>query len=617
MEEWVGQIWHKIITRVADDHYPEAVVTLDEVSQPVGVLFRALGGDGALRVTASETTTNRARRSWLQRVAGTHQGVELAWRDEQTLRLPPRIDLFPERQLNRQLYRWLAAMAARQGYQGERPGQPPLPWLQHNQQLTRELLHHYPGLAPLYAELLAAQLARRPDPETLPAEEARLERAIQQALREPGSVKETFTLTRPPQPVHLWLHPSPPLTPEALATRRSDPDEPQGGGSTHDPEEQRQRRAERTEEPEENQGLLAMRMESIMGQAEYVKVDRGTEDEEDMAAAKAAADDMEFLSVTQGKTSASRIRFDLDLPSAADDDLTLGEGIWLPEWDYKKRIMREDYCCLQPMLARNAPPMPLPEHLRKTSQRLRNQFQGLAPARIWYRGQEDGSEIDLDAYERFVTQRSLGVVAEDGRLYRELRQGGRDLSCLLLADLSLSTDASISNDARIIDVIRDSLYLFADALDATGDRFALYGFSSRRRDHVRFHLLKNFDERYGAKIRGRIAQIKPGYYTRMGTAIRHSTRLLAAQGGSQKLLLILTDGKPNDLDQYEGRYGIEDTRMAIQEARRQGLRPFCVTIDKQGRDYLPHIFGSSGYVVIRRPSELPQQLPLLYAQLTA
>ncbi len=613
MEEWVGQLWHKLITRAADDHYPEAVVTLDEVAQPVGVLFRALGGDGALRVTAAEATAHGARRNWLQRIAGSNQTVELAWRDEQTLRLPPRIDLYPTRELNLALYRWLTALAARQGATPLRLAHP---WLLQNQQLSGELLGDYPGMRPLYAELLKAELARRPDPDTLSESEALQERAIQQALREPGSVNESPACDTAPQPVPLWLHPSPPLAVDAVAQQRSDPDEPQGGGSAYDPEEQRRRRAERTEAPKENQGLLAMRMEAIFGQAEYVKVDRGTDEEEDMQAAKQAADDMEFLSVTQGKTSASRIRFDLDLPSAADDDIALGEGIWLPEWDFKKRIMRDDYCCLQPMVAGDAPSVALPEHLKKTARRLRNQFQALAPARIWYRAQADGSEIDLDAYERYTTQRQLGVVAEDGRLYRELRVGGRDLSCLLLADLSLSTDAAINNNTRIIDVIRDSLQLFANALDATGDRFALYGFSSRRRDHVRFHLLKNFDEKYGAKIRGRIAQIKPGYYTRMGAAIRQSTRLLARQGGNQKLLLILTDGKPNDLDLYEGRYGIEDTRKAIVEARREGLRPFCVTIDKKGRDYLPHIFGNSGYVVIRKPAELPKQLPLLYAQLT-
>jgi nitric oxide reductase NorD protein len=397
---------------------------------------------------------------------------------------------------------------------------------------------------------------------------------------------------------------------------RADPDEPQSGGNTFDAEDKRKRRAERTEHPEENRGLLAVRMEAIFGKAEYVKVDRGTEEEEDMTAAKEAADDMEMLSITQGRKSASRIRFDLDLPSASADDMVLADGILLPEWDYRKRVLLPDYCRLQWMVAADAQPSPLPQHLQKTARRLRQQFQLLAPARHWHHAQKDGSEIDFDAYERFITERQSGQVAEDGRLYRDMRQGGRELSCLLLADLSLSTDASINDNARVIDVIRDALHLFADALATTGDRFALYGFSSRHRDHVRFHLLKGFDERYGATIRGRIDKLKPGYYTRMGAAIRQSAQLLEKQGGTQKLLLILTDGKPNDIDRYEGRYGVEDTRMAVIEARKKGLRPFCVTIDKEGRDYLPHIFGNSGYVVITRPAELPQKLPLLYTQLT-
>ncbi|MDO9007585.1 MAG: VWA domain-containing protein, partial [Thiobacillus sp.] len=192
----------------------------------------------------------------------------------------------------------------------------------------------------------------------------------------------------------------------------------------------------------------------------------------------------------------------------------------------------------------------------------------------------------------------------------------RDLSCLLLADLSLSTDAWISDSGRVIDVIRDSLLLFSEALAATGDRFALYGFSSVRRDNVRFHLLKGFDERYDARIRGRLIAIKPGYYTRMGAAIRHAAAILASRKSARRLLLILTDGKPNDLDKYEGRYGIEDTRMAIIEARRQGLIPFCVTIDAKAGDYLPHLFGAAGYVVVRDAAMLPQVLPSLYTRLT-
>jgi nitric oxide reductase NorD protein len=192
----------------------------------------------------------------------------------------------------------------------------------------------------------------------------------------------------------------------------------------------------------------------------------------------------------------------------------------------------------------------------------------------------------------------------------------RDMACLLLADLSLSTDTYVSDHAKVIDVIRDSLFLFSETLLSIGDRFALYGFSSLKRSNVRFHRLKGFDEQYGPIIRGRITQIKPGFYTRMGAAIRHATKLINAQKSQQRLLLLLSDGKPNDLDQYEGRYGIEDTRSALLEAKRVGVKPFCVTIDQEAHDYLPYLFGADGYVVIRKPEELPENLMRLYAQMS-
>ena len=203
------------------------------------------------------------------------------------------------------------------------------------------------------------------------------------------------------------------------------------------------------------------------------------------------------------------------------------------------------------------------------------------------------------------------------KLYRDCRSVERDLACLLLADLSLSTDTWVNNDAQVIDVIRDSLFLFSESLAALRDRFAIYGFSSRNRDHVRINVIKTFKEAHSAGVRGRIEAIKPGFYTRMGAAIRFATALFDDQPAHRRLLLLLTDGKPNDLDCYEGRYGAEDTRMAVIEARRAGIEPFCVTIDEQGGDYLPHMFGSQGFVVVRRASELPRRLPALYANLTA
>lgn len=175
----------------------------------------------------------------------------------------------------------------------------------------------------------------------------------------------------------------------------------------------------------------------------------------------------------------------------------------------------------------------------------------------------------------------------------------------------------INNKGRVIELIRDSLFLFAEALAVTGDRFALYGFSSRKRQHVRVQRIKSFGERYNAGVRGRINAIKPGYYTRMGAAVRYGARLLGQSSATQRLLLLLTDGKPNDLDHYEGRYGVEDTRMALSESRRAGLHPFCVTIDQEANDYLPYLFGKDGFILIRHPEALPRQLLRLYTRLTA
>jgi nitric oxide reductase NorD protein len=158
--------------------------------------------------------------------------------------------------------------------------------------------------------------------------------------------------------------------------------------------------------------------------------------------------------------------------------------------------------------------------------------------------------------------------------------------------------------------------LFGEALTATGDQFAFHGFSSLRRDNVRFHNIKDFTESFGGEARGRIAALKPGYYTRMGAGIRQATRLLEKQPCGMRMLLILSDGKPHDMDHYEGRYGVEDTRMALIDARKAGLKPFCVTIDREGASYLPHMFGPGGFTVLRKPEELPTRLPMLYAQLT-
>lgn len=611
MEEHVGSLWHRLITRAAQRHYPEAAVALTEIEKTAGLLFRAFGGDPGLRVVPVAAVRHGARRRWLARVAGLGERTALSCRDAETLQLPPELALLPRRELNRDLYLWLIALAAVQD-----AVDPGAPWWRQNQQGTLIALDRYPGLQSRYRRLTTAVLELRIPPDRLPADEATQETALRQALLEPGSVLDLPAARRPPQPVPLWLYPAPDRA--AAHSQQRDAGKTKAGGGNPAERDRQRRRAERVDLPERKSSFLApFRAESLLSWAEYVRVNRPTDDDPEPNAGR-AADDMDMLSVTRdGSSTASRVRFDLDLPSASEDDLPLGPGIKLPEWDYRKRLLVPDYCSVQEMLARRAQPCELPPSLRRDAQHLRRQFEILRPGRGWRRAQPDGEELDLDACVRHAADCAAGEHGHERGLYQQLARQERDLACLLLADLSLSTDAWVNNQGRVIEVIRDSLFLFAEALAVTGDRFALYGFSSRKRQHVRVQRIKTFGERYTAAVRGRINAIKPGYYTRMGAAVRHATDLLSRQAAARRLLLLLTDGKPNDLDQYEGRYGIEDTRMALLEARREGLHPFCVTIDQEADDYLPWLFGKDGFVLIRHPEDLPRRLLLLYTRLTA
>lgn len=616
MEEQVGELWHKLITRVADNQHPDAAVFLQDIQKSIAIYFRALGGDGGLQIEIAEATENLSRRSLLQRIAGAHAKVQLAWRDERALKLPQSIAWFDSKELNTDLYYWLASLAAVQKpdvvskYSGEHR------WFYDNQKLTLLAFSHFPGIRSRYQRLLGAHLLLRPDISRLSKNEACAELAIQQALSNPGTIDKLIIDGRPPQPVPLWLHPKPPVSAACIADDAED--ETQANSTqSRELDDIGHRQAERVDEPDADRGLITVRMENIFSMGEFVNVDRGSEDEDDQDRAEEVARDLDRLSVAHnGKASKTRLKFDLDLPSASCDDIILDDGILLPEWDWRKQQLLAARCRIVQMQAEDTQGCRLPAHLGQTAKRLRNQFQAMAPSRVWHRAQMEGQDIDLTAYIRYISDRAAGQQIAADNLYRELRSGNRDLACLLLADLSLSTDAHINDAHRIIDVIRDSLYLFAESLHATGDRFSMLGFSSRKRDPIRIHNIKSFDEPYNASIRGRIEAVKPGYYTRLGAAIRYATQLLTAEGNGRRLLLIISDGKPNDLDQYEGRYGIEDTRQAVTSAKSLGLLPFCITIDKKANDYLPYLFGKCNYALIHHPEKLPQALPKLYNQLT-
>jgi nitric oxide reductase NorD protein len=178
-------------------------------------------------------------------------------------------------------------------------------------------------------------------------------------------------------------------------------------------------------------------------------------------------------------------------------------------------------------------------------------------------------------------------------------------------------DMSGSTKGWINDAEREALILLSESLQALGDRYAIYGFSGTTRKRCEMFTVKTFEEAYDREVQGRISGIRPKDYTRMGPAIRHLSQLLRDTEARTKLLVTLSDGKPEDYDGYYlGEYGIEDTRQALFEARRDGIHPFCITIDEKAREYLPHMYGAANYIVIEDVAALPYKVSDIYRKIT-
>lgn len=208
----------------------------------------------------------------------------------------------------------------------------------------------------------------------------------------------------------------------------------------------------------------------------------------------------------------------------------------------------------------------------------------------------DGVELDIDALVRTKCDFFANGNSSD-QIYLKSRQQTRDLAVAILVDVSLSTDSWVNN-RRILDIEKEALVTLASGLATCKDTFAIYTFTSRKKHHVRVSVIKDFNSQILRRIASHRIVASWLYYTRMGAALRHNCQLLSKRPERHRLMFLLSDGKPNDLDYYEGRYGIEDTRRAILEARKAGLSIFGIMIDCKAQDYFPYLFGKGGYVIV-------------------
>jgi nitric oxide reductase NorD protein len=239
--------------------------------------------------------------------------------------------------------------------------------------------------------------------------------------------------------------------------------------------------------------------------------------------------------------------------------------------------------------------------------RIRHHFEPLRARRALLRQQRAGDDLDIVRCVNAIVDRRIGQVPDE-RLYLDARPARRGVAIALLVDVSGSTETRVAGDLRIIDLEKIALLLAGEALDAIGDLYAIYAFSGQNAYNVKLTTIKDFGDRNDDAVRRRKAALEPGGSTRLGAAVRHSTRQLARQSAGHRLLLILSDGRPHDIDKYDGTYGVEDSRQAIMEARASGVFPFCLTVDADASEYLPRIFGSAGHRILQRPEQLPQAL---------
>ena len=290
-----------------------------------------------------------------------------------------------------------------------------------------------------------------------------------------------------------------------------------------------------------------------------------------------------------------------------------------PEWDYQAKTYRPDWVSLYEGLHPSGDPAYIDALLARhqgLAKQLRQLLDRLKPQQyVRVRYQEEGSELDLD-----VAIRSLidfkGGAQPDPRINMSHRHDGRDIAVTLLLDLSESLNQVPEGaDRSILQLSQEAVSLLAWAIEHLGDEFAIAGFNSDTRHEVRYQHIKGFTEHWDDTVKARLAAMQAGLSTRMGAAMRHAGHYLAPRKAEKRLLLILTDGEPHDVDEQDPRHLIEDARRAVHELDQQGIFTFCVNLDPQADSYVQDIFGQA-YTVIDRVERLPEKLPRLFLSLT-
>ena len=588
-EESIGRVWDKYLNKKVHKFHEEARVYFADISRSLTIFHHLLGGEQAKELHVTDKRYVDTSRTLLQKVSFLGKEFYLTWQDDKAIYLPASSAYFPTKEQNEMFYYWLIAMLTRVEVSTHNIKE-------QNSQAVTQLTSKYSGFNTFYtqaSEYLSQQFEQL---------------SFMNDLEE--TTNETL-INDYPNP--LWIYP--PMVTHSQIHTESDEEALQREQEKEKTDTlEMKKKSDQMDDDRETDGFLAFLPESLMSIFEQVNVDRMEDDSFDEDALYHAEDLDEITIGKKQANLASRIKMDLDMQPDMTEIYPLGKGHLIDEWDYRKSDYLINYVRIKPQVTVNVTPIEVPKRLKKMVKKIQNELDLLELDRIKNDKLPYGDEINMDTWIDYKGH--LNKSMHHQNFYTSYEKKTRDMATLILADVSLSTEGGITQEVRIIDVIKDGLIVFSEALEKLGDSFAIYSFSSLQNKKVYFNIIKNFKDKYSDLIRGRIDSMQPQYYTRLGAAIRESSKILDKQQAANKLLLIISDGKPNDEDRYDGRYGIEDTKKAIEEVKKKGITPFCITVDLDAKEYLSYLFGRNGFAVVRDGQKLPKVIPEVYINLT-
>ena len=604
-------LWRRVAPEAALPYDTDRVVFLTDM-------------EGRLRVVASAVAA-RAVRILPARGVGGVRGDDLL--------LPPHIDLAADPEANAGLYVLRAALGAL--VIRENPAVPlsPLPRFVAEMVTAvaalQALEQQLPAAALCLKEVLPALQAQRPTDlrGRAAAQEAWLNGVLSGAPPADPSAEmarlETIPEAGPPcPPCWLWGR-LVPVQLDGVATSAVEEDDRSGSGGVQTaveapPTEDIQLVVQNPDRVTELPMHSFEKVETVEAFAGSMRQLDGSDELEEHLEALSEVDLSHLMRggpPVQSQYSAD-LRLGVDLPDVSR--VNAGEqGIPYNEWDGRKHRYLQDWCQVFPSPLGPGDPRwaqePRMRH-RRMIDRLTQQLLASRARLRPVRRQRDGDDVDIDA---LVDAQATLASGHDpgGRLYTRRQRPEPDMAVTVLLDVSLSADAWVAGH-RVLDLTREATLVLGEVADRVGQPLQVLAFASHTRNRVRVWGVRDWHEPWSVG-RARLGGLRPQGYTRIGPALRHATKGLAAVSARRRLLLLITDGKPNDFDRYEGRHGVADVRRAVREAHDQGVHTHALAVDRLARDYLPQMLGPGGWTIVNTPEGLAEALSSIYLKLAA